>query len=89
MASYSGDCGQWKEQDTAAKALTCISDTLQTIYNDTICPVELLQITDTVVHIGCNSMWQRRLILCSNMHDSILLIFTWKRVFYWFIGCWP
>lgn len=35
MASYSGDCWQWKEQDTAAKALTCISDTLQTNYNDT------------------------------------------------------
>lgn len=35
MASYSGDSWQWKEQDTAAKALTCISDTLQTIYNDT------------------------------------------------------
>lgn len=29
------ETGQWKQQDTAAKAVTCTSDTLQTIYNDT------------------------------------------------------
>lgn len=88
MASYSGDCGQWKEQGTAAKILTCISDTLLSMTQNTTCPVELLQMNHTVVHIWCNSMWQRHLILCPNMHSSILLIFTWKRVFYGFIGCW-
>lgn len=86
-ASCSGDCEQWKQQDTAAKAVTCTSDTLQTIYNDTEYNMSCWALVN-YPYCGTYLMQfnvAKPFISMLKYAQQYTINITWRRVFYWFI----